>query len=634
MPYVPTPEQQAILDYRPGIHARVLAGPGTGKSATLVALMNELLQEIPRPRIRLLTFTRAATADLARKVSAHPAAAAERPSTIHSFAIAVLLANPGAGDFPEPLRIADDWEDDNIVVHTLARRARVQVRPLKRLIQELSANWESLREQEDDRIDPAERARFMGVWNEHREIFGYTLLAELPYRLMGALAAYPDLDGIAYDLLVVDEYQDLNACDLRVLHLIAERGCSIIGAGDDDQSIYSFRKAAPEGIRRFLDDYEGAVDYPLSVTQRCGNAVVEWANYVIQGDPDRSADRLPLQPCPGSPPGEAALLSFPDQTAEAEGVARLVEGLINIEGVPGEEILVLLRADYQGNFSRPIKDELDLLEIPYSDADSVKRTLAEPNNRKIIETFRLLDNEEDSLAWAALLSMETGIGDGFFDSVYQRAQHNRTKFSVALLTSYEEGFPDSPRTPARKAAALIESTRAWIEDYRALRDIPDAAWGRTILEVIADGVADPSDEFAKLLNNLDEVVESEQNLGRFLNQIAPLGRDIALAESSGVRIMTMGGAKGLTVKAVIIGALETGIMPRPNSDLAEERRLLYVAMTRARLYVFGTWAQTRIGPTARSGEPRVGTRRHPSNFLDGGPVDSQDGQQYIATKWP
>ncbi|PKQ27737.1 MAG: hypothetical protein CVT63_06505 [Candidatus Anoxymicrobium japonicum] len=117
--YVPTPEQQAIINHRPGQHARILAGPGTGKSATLVALVNELLQELPRPKIRLLTFTRAATAELANKVSEHPAAAAERPSTMHSFAISILLSNPGAGGFPEPVRIADDWEDPIIVRTTL-----------------------------------------------------------------------------------------------------------------------------------------------------------------------------------------------------------------------------------------------------------------------------------------------------------------------------------------------------------------------------------------------------------------------------------------------------------------------------------------------------------------------------------
>src|SRR6202030_330754 len=109
MAYVPTGEQTAILGHDHHRHARVLAGPGTGKSATLVALVDRLMAGNPAPRIKLLTFTRAATAELAKKVSDHPAAAAERPNTIHSFSISVLLRNPGTGDFPKPLRIADDY---------------------------------------------------------------------------------------------------------------------------------------------------------------------------------------------------------------------------------------------------------------------------------------------------------------------------------------------------------------------------------------------------------------------------------------------------------------------------------------------------------------------------------------------
>ena len=145
MPYVPTDEQQAILAHDPERHARVLAGPGTGKSATLVALVDHLLAGNPAPpRIKLLTFTRAATAELAKKVSDHPAAAAERPSTIHSFSISVLLRNPGTGDFPQPLRIADKWEEKQIVRPTLARRIDVRVTRLDNLIREMAANWEFL----------------------------------------------------------------------------------------------------------------------------------------------------------------------------------------------------------------------------------------------------------------------------------------------------------------------------------------------------------------------------------------------------------------------------------------------------------------------------------------------------------
>lgn len=225
MAYLPTGEQTAILGHDHHRHARVLAGPGTGKSATLVALVDRLLEGNPAPRIKLLTFTRAATAELAKKVSEHPAAAAERPSTIHSFSISVLLQNPGTGDFPEPLRIADKWEDAEIVRPTLARLVGVRVDNLNELIWEMAANWESLHPHESPRVDPAHRARFNGAWGEHRQIYGYTLLAELPYALLQALQHHPDLDGVQYDLLVVDEYQDLNACDLLVLHSIAERGC-------------------------------------------------------------------------------------------------------------------------------------------------------------------------------------------------------------------------------------------------------------------------------------------------------------------------------------------------------------------------------------------------------------------------
>src|SRR3972149_10482241 len=129
-PFIPTLQQQSILAHSLDCHARVLAAPGTGKGAPLGARIDQMLPGTAPPRIRLLTFTRAATGELAKKVSAHPATVAERPSTIHSFAISVLVRNPGSGDLPEPLRIADDWEYEEIVRPTLARRARVTVNRL------------------------------------------------------------------------------------------------------------------------------------------------------------------------------------------------------------------------------------------------------------------------------------------------------------------------------------------------------------------------------------------------------------------------------------------------------------------------------------------------------------------------
>jgi DNA helicase-2/ATP-dependent DNA helicase PcrA len=630
--FTPTPEQEAILAHEYNQNARILAGPGTGKSAILVELLNQLLTERPSSRVRLLTFTRAATAELAKKVSEHPAAATQRPSTIHSFAISILLRNPGAGDFPQPLRIADDWEDEKIVTPTLAKRVKVPVRKLKRLVQEMAANWESLCPEKDPRVDSAERSRFLGAWNEHRQVYGYTLLAELPYALRNALRDHPDLAGVDFELLVVDEYQDLNACDLEVLKLLGQRGCSIIAAGDDDQSIYSFRKAAPEGIRRFLSDYPRAADYALSVTQRCGSRIMEWATYVIEGDPDRPRTRRRLKSAEGSPPGDVALLSFAGEIAEAKGIAMLIDK-IRRAGIPPPEILVLLRGDHNGSFSRPIKEQLQKLDIPYSDPDAVKRLMGQRGNRQMLEVFRLLVNREDSLAWASLLLLTTGIGNAFCEYIFERARRGRTQFGAALLGAYEQAFLGGPSVTSKRAKTLIGSVLAWL-DAHSLPSNENLRWGQWIVETAGDNIAPaPSEDLKKLLLALDDLIEPGQDFGRYLGQIGPLGKDLAQAESEGVRIMTMAGAKGLTVRAAILAALEEGVVPRPDCDLGEERRLLYVAMTRAKEFVYGTWARYRRGPTARAGVPRVRELRRHSSFLEGGPIESQDGQEFIKRRW-
>jgi DNA helicase II / ATP-dependent DNA helicase PcrA len=634
MPYALTNEQQAILAHTVHNHARVLAGPGTGKSATLVALMDHLLGADHPPRIKLLTFTRAATAELAKKVSDHPAAATQRPSTIHSFSISVLLQNPGTGNFPEPLRIADDWENGEIVHPTLAHRANIHVRRLDNLIREMASNWESLQPEVNPRVDPAERARFLGAWNEHRGIYGYVLLSELPYGLRHALSNHPDLEGLNYDLLIVDEYQDLNACDLEVLRLIAARGCFIIGAGDDDQSIYSFRRAAPEGIRRFPQDYPSCQQYPLSVTQRCGSRITAWALHVIEGDPARP-EKLPrLTSAAGSPDGEVALLAFSNETAEAEGVASLVRNLVEREEVPPNEILILVRGNHNAAFSGPIEECLQHFGIPCSDPDAVNRMLAERSNRFVLETFRLLVNRSDSLAWAALLVLTPGIGDSLCNYVYERALANHTQFGATLLSAYETGFPGGPRS-APRARALIQSVTEWLDAHVVPDEQPEDGWGHFIVENAGNGIVPaPTADFTELLYALDALSESNQGFDRYLSQITPMGKDRALAESPGVRIMTMGGAKGLTVRATIIIGLEEGLVPRPDCDLGEERRFLYVGMTRAKEFLHCTWARRRTGPTARMGAPRVQIRRRCCSFLDGGPVASTDGDAYIATRWP
>lgn len=634
MTFSPTPEQVAILGHDPTRHARVLAGPGTGKSTTMVAFLSRLLEADPDLRVRMLTFTRAATAELAEKVAGH-AAQVDRPSTVHSFAISILLRNPGSGGFPEPLRILDAWEEKTVIRPSLAKRMSVPVSRLKVLLQEMAANWESLTDERDPGITDTDRGRFRGAWKEHRTVFGYTLLAELPYAVHEALAVH-DLEGLDFQLLIVDEYQDLNACDLAVIRRVSEKtGCPVIAVGDDDQSIYSWRKAAPEGIRKFLGEYAGATDYSLSVTLRCGKRIIDWANGVIVGDPDRPVDRALLAPLPSAPDGEVALLHFRGHVAEAKGVAALVHRLITVENVPPREVLVLMRADNNGTFSGPIRDELRKLSIQSSDPASVLDLLGEDANRRWIELLRLMVNPADSVAWASILHLREGVGKGFTEHVYSLAKQRGTTFATELRAEHSKGFPGAPAS-CRKAKVFIEQVDSWLAAVEVPEERPEGGWSgwvRTIVES-RDDFPKPSTEFLSLLADVEGALDEEDlELSRLLGQIEPVGRDLAAARGDGVRLMTMTGSKGLTVRATVLVGVEDALVPRPKCDIAEERRILYVAMTRAKHFLFCTWARQRRGPTARSGRATL-VRRNCSSFLRDLPVRTQDGERFLAARWP
>lgn len=626
MPVELNEEQQAVRDHPLGEHGRVIAGPGTGKSTAAVALARRLLTQERPPRIRFLTFTRAATSELARKME--EGGIVVRPSTIHSFALSVVLQNPGCAAYPHPLPIPNGYEQDNLLWGDLARRCRIHKTRLKyRVIPEMAARWERLdaRYVRKD-VGPAERARFYGHWGEHRQIFGYTLLAELPSLLREALVAHDDLRGTGHELFLVDEYQDLNACDLEVVRLLAERGAAVLAVGDDDQSIYSFRMAHPAGIRRFPADYGIRHDYTLRACHRLPRRIMGWAQFVISGATDRDPNKAPLMPTEGAPQGTAELLTFGRETTEARGIVRLVRWLTDTRRVPASEILILTRSDHNGTFSRPIRDQLQGMGIPVADPGRVGRLLAESENRKFMAVLRLAANPNDSLAWWTLISLTAGLGDGFVDSLYERARANGTTFAAALRAASAEGFGGG--TQGSLAGRLWASTSAALAAVQ-LGHAEGGRWGERIVRESEAGRLSPcAADLRDLLLKLDDLVEEDVDLTRFLSSMQPLGEDLAREHSEGVRVMTMTGSKGLTVRATIVAGVDNDLVPRRDGDREEERRLLYVAMTRAREYLFLTWASRRQGPTARAAGSTAGRRTY-SEFLRGGPVDQVRGDVYI-----
>jgi superfamily I DNA/RNA helicase len=197
--------------------------------------------------------------------------------------------------------------------------------------------------------------------------------------------------------------------------------------------------------------------------------------------------------------------------------------------------------------------------------------------------------------------------------------------------------PHNPRLPPPRPSDVHDASTPRLRRSSIIGSrfhTPEEGWGHWIQSIEVDeAFAGFTDELSSVIGELDTVVEADSDLPRFLGQIGLLGSDLAAASAGGVRFMSMTKSKGLTVDATVVIACEDNVVPRPDCSLDEERRLLFVAMTRSRRFLYCTWARRRTGPTARAGLPRVQERRSVSSFLVGGPVQSQDGTRHLRDRW-
>ena len=326
------PEKEAAVTHT-GTNARLLAGPGTGKTRTLTSRIAYVASEldVPHDEILALTFTRAAAGELRSRVSdmlSDTSSDLPQIATLHSFALQAILKHGAGNRLPSPIRIADDYEERWIIQEDLKEILGLhRVEEAQDLIQRLSADWETLAADEAEWAIRFPDPRFIAAWREHRTIYGYTLRAELVYQLKLALEEGAIELTEAPSHLLVDEYQDLNACDLSVVNNMTKAGAELFAAGDDDQSIYGFRGAEPEGIRRFIREYAGSADLTLTECRRCAPNILEIALYVARQDTGRI--EKPLNPYTASGLGNVHLLRFEDYTKEAVAIAKIARWLVD-----------------------------------------------------------------------------------------------------------------------------------------------------------------------------------------------------------------------------------------------------------------------------------------------------------------
>jgi superfamily I DNA/RNA helicase len=290
---------------------RVVAGPGTGKSFAMKRRVARLLEGGIEPRnILPVTFTRVAAEDLHRELVGMGAPGCEnlQGTTLHSLALRILTRNhvlQATGRTPRPL---NDFEIKPLEADMSA--AHGGVRKVRKLIKAYEAAWARLQHDEpgfEQSVEDEQFALNLVAWLVfHRAMLIGELIPQLHHYLLSNPAA-PERNEHSH--ILVDEFQDLNKAEQGVIDLISQNA-EVCIVGDDDQSIYSFKHAHPEGIRDWIANRPEADDLSLIDCRRCPTSVVAMANALIRQNVNRPVPR-PLLPFPDNGPGDVRIIQYP-----------------------------------------------------------------------------------------------------------------------------------------------------------------------------------------------------------------------------------------------------------------------------------------------------------------------------------
>ncbi len=552
----------------------VLAGPGTGK--TQFGLMRRVVrlleQGVPGHRILLLSFTRVAAADLRDKVAQLEVdgIADVRATTLHGYCFGLLQRDSVLAITGRTPRILLNHERDLMLRDIGGDFDDIHQR--RRLLEAFVAGWaRGVEEHPGLAGTPEDRAFEHAVMRwllEHRAM----LIGEVVPEAYRYLSTNPAADELtAFDHVIVDEYQDLNLLEQRLLDTLA-RHASLCVAGDDDQSIYRVRYANPEGIRTFLarDDVE---PHSIQVCGRCPSNVLAMANSLIRQAPGR--DKPDLTPLEEGSAGTTAIVQWQDVATEIDGIVSAIAADVGSERRQAGDILVLTNWRQIGERIRARLIELEIPARSFFTEEEVKTSEAQ----EALALLRLVVNPDDAPAIRVLV----GLGDnegrcGAYQRVLQVArQGSQTPAHVLARIAQGEKLATVPALAKRFVHATARAAQ--------LRELEP--------EELVDALFPEGQESTADLRAtaLDALVEEGADVTGLLDAVlAAVTQDDVPQNPDFVRIMSLHKSKGLTSPAVyIVGAVD-GVLPTVRSDAPDEvaaaieegRRLFYVAVTRAK----------------------------------------------------
>jgi DNA helicase-2/ATP-dependent DNA helicase PcrA len=416
----------------------------------------------------------------------------------------------------------------------------------------------------------------------------------------------------AFRYILVDEYQDTNHAQYRLLQLLTAKHGNVCAVGDPDQSIFAFRGADINNILDFERDFPGTRTIALEQNYRSTNAILDAANGVISNNRERKPKDLWSELGDGEP---VHVIEVEDEHAEARFVAAGIAALVE-EGFSGDEIAVFYRTNAQ---SRVLEDVLVRQDVGYQVIGG-PRFYERAEIKDAIAYLQTIDNPYDAVSLQRISNRpRRGIGDSSLARLQAWADAQGRSLWEAMEFAEEAGVGAAPLRAVNHFRTLMQSLQSGALELPVAELVERTLERSGFLEALE---AERTIEAQGRIENLQELVgvareyqetADEPSLSHFLQEISLYSDQDAIRGDSLVTLMTLHNAKGLEFRAVYLIGMEEGIFPHARSieeqGIEEERRLCYVGMTRAKEHLTLTHASSRSLWGARG-------YNLPSRFLD------------------
>lgn len=624
----------------------LLAGAGSGKTGVLTHRIAHMIEDegINAYNILAITFTNKAAKEMKERVDRLVGFGADAAwvMTFHATCVRILRRHIDRLGYDTRFTIYDT-DDQKSVVKEVCKRLNVDTKVYKErnLLSQISSA-------KDELLSPDEMYHRAGnnynlrlvaeVYREYQDklrksnALDFDDIIVLTVKLFEEHSDVLDSYQERFKYIMVDEYQDTNTAQFRLIRLLASKYQNLCVVGDDDQSIYKFRGANIMNILNFEEYFAHATVIKLEQNYRSSQNILNAANAVIANNQGRKVKKLWTE----APEGEKVIFNVYDNGfEEANGIAYDIDKKIR-EGYTYNDIAILYRTNAQ---SRTLEEKLILMNIPYRIYGGIN-FYGRKEIKDILSYLKTIDNARDDLAVKRILNVpKRGIGATSVDKIQAYANEYELTFYEALLETPQ--VPTLARVSAKikPFVQMIQVFRSKTEFYSVTKLIEDILEQTEYISHLEE--SETTEEVLERKQNIDELISKatiyEENtehptLSGFLEEVALVADIDNLDEEKDiVSLMTLHSAKGLEFPVVYLTGMEDGLFPSymslssgDISDVEEERRLCYVGITRAKERLIISAARMRMvrGETQMNRTSRF-VKEIPKEYLTDGTTSSR-----------